>query len=939
MSESSVDAASMRSSQQQLLNMLNSVAEGIYCVNLSGECTFCNSRCLQLLRYERPSELLGRNMHDLIHHTHRDGRPYHVKDCNIYKAYVAGSQVHVDDEVFWRKDGTRFDAEYWSYPIMEDGEIAGAVVSFVDISAKREEGAHREHLAQLVEASSDAIISKDRNGVITSWNRGASELFGYDAEEAVGQTARIILPPDRTEEEPEIRAAVAAGRELKQFEVRRRRKNGELRNISLTISPIRNADRELIGFSFIERDITDRRRSQDELIKAKSAAEHAESLADAANRSRAEFLANVSHELRTPMNAILGMLQLALDERLDPTVLDYLKTAKSSADSLLELVNEILDFSKLESGKFEINNVPFNLRETIDNSARSLAPQAGEKGLEVLCEVDSVIPPQLIGDPLRIQQVITNLLSNAIKFTDTGEIVVRVKETRKLPGEVRLSFSVTDTGIGIKPEDQERIFSPFAQVDMSLTRRQHGTGLGLSICRELLSLMGGKLKLKSQLGKGSRFYFDLTLPVVDDAAATDHQRAELVQNLKVLVVDDNATNLRILEKILVSWSMQPIVAEDAAQALRILEQADDKEHDIALAIVDGVMPGVDGFELASTVAKTQGVGNPPIVIMQSAADLARYADKKVDAPVANYLIKPVSHSEMLDTIIDTLNLYEHQTTTQPEAVIDKAQASQPLTVLLVEDLPANQKVVQSILEKRGHRVMVADNGQLALESLRRKGSLIDVVLMDVQMPVMDGLQATAAIRALPEKAMAEIPIIAMTAHAMQGDREACLAAGMDAYIAKPLEVQQLVDMVEAIVHSPASVKEKSGQSQNTHVTDPATTIVQDRLKLVDLDFALNRLGGDSELFKEFVGIFVQDSPELVNQIALSIENSDHVQLEKNAHALKGLMSNFGAEPCVQLMRRFEQAGRQRDIASIAGQQAELKHLYQKLCDELTGFQD
>ncbi len=235
--------------------------------------------------------------------------------------------------------------------------------------------------------------------------------------------------------------------------------------------------------------------------------------------------------------------------------------------------------------------------------------------------------------------------------------------------------------------------------------------------------------------------------------------------------------------------------------------------------------------------------------------------------------------------------------------------------------------------------MVADNGQLALESLRRKGSLIDVVLMDVQMPVMDGLQATAAIRALPEKAMAEIPIIAMTAHAMQGDREACLAAGMDAYIAKPLEVQQLVDMVEAIVHSPASVKEKSGQSQNTHVTDPATTMVQDRLKLVDLDFALNRLGGDSELFKEFVGIFVQDSPELVNQIALSIENSDHVQLEKNAHALKGLMSNFGAEPCVQLMRRFEQAGRQRDIASIAGQQAELKHLYQKLCDELTGFQD
>ncbi len=924
--------------QQPLLNILDTVAEGIYCVNLQGQCTYCNASCLKLLRFDHQQELLGRNMHDLIHHTRRDGITYPVSECKIFQAYLNDRQVHVDDEVFFRKDGTRFDAEYWSYSLKEDGHITGAVVSFVDISVRRQEAAYRSYLARLVESSNDAIFSKDINGRITSWNYGATRIYGYDPEEAIGQTAaELILPPGRSEEEPEIQRAVREGSELRQFDVKRRRKNGEICDISLTISPIFNADGEHIGSSFVERDNTERRRSRDELLKAKTAAEHAETLANAANRSRAEFLATVSHELRTPMNAILGMLQLTLDEKLDPTLRDYLKTARASADSLLQLVNELLDFSKIESGKFEIAHLPFKLRETVDSAAKALAARASEKDLEILCEIDPDIPATVIGDGLRLQQVITNLLSNAIKFTDSGEVMVRVAWVRRLPDEVRLSFSVTDTGIGIRPEDRERIFSPFAQADMSLTRQQQGTGLGLSICRELLSLMGGTLKLESEVGKGSRFCFELTLPVVEQSTPSDKLPAGWVDNLKVLVVDDNASNLRILEKILVSWSMQPIVAESVEQALRILDEVESGGDDISLAIVDAMMPGVDGFTFAEKVALREQSGKPPVVIMQSAADLAVFADRKTNAPIANYLTKPVCQSELLDTVVDTLQLYDGPTTMQLDPASEQNQLLRPLTVLVAEDLPANRKVVQAILEKRGHHVMIAPNGQVTVDLVRSHFETLDVVLMDVQMPVMDGFQATTAIRGLNEPRACEIPIVAMTAHAMQGDREVCLAGGMDAYIAKPLDAGQLVNLVEAIVHSPGTVRELEDHVGEASAATIPPTSTESELHLLELDSAVNRLGGDQELFREFAAIFMQDAPALLDQIETSIDNGNHEQLAKSAHALKGLMMNFGARPCVQLALQFEHAGRERRTESMAAQLQQLGQLYEQLRKELAPF--
>jgi PAS domain S-box-containing protein len=935
-----------RSSISRLLNMLDSIVEGIYCVDNKGICTYANQRCLELLGYAAEAELIGKNMHDLIHYRRRDGSDFPFAESKISVCCKEDSNVHVNDEVFWRKDGSRFDAEYWSDPIKDGETIVGAVVTFADITLTRAETAHRNHLARLVETSHDAIISKDLHGVITSWNQGAKEIYGYDAEEVIGKQPRILLPEDREEEEPEIRQAIREGGELPQFHVKRKRKNGEICDVSITVSPLYSADDELVGSSSIERDITESRKSQDAILRAVTAAEHAESLANDANKSQTEFLANVSHELRTPMNAILGMLNLTLEEKLDPLVADYLMVAKTSADTLLELVNELLDFAKIESGKFEISNEPFDVRETIDLPAKVLSSRASEKGLEILCEVDSEIPTKLLGDGRRIQQVITNLLSNAVKFTSRGEIVVSVKPIRHLPDEIRLRFSVADTGMGISPEDQGKVLLPFKQADMSSTRQHHGTGLGLSICRELVSLMGGSLKLTSELGTGSQFFFELSLPIEDDTKPADQMPTELVEDLRVLIVDDNPTNLRILEKIFVSWSMQPIVSSSAEQAIRVLDEAKEQDHEISLAIVDALMPQVDGFDLAEQMAQRDEEDRPSIVMMQSAADLGLYADRKADAEVAHYLTKPVSQSELLNAVVETLDLYSHPAFNQGNKRfgVQTARPIQPLSILLVEDLPANQKVALAILRKRGHSVVAAPNGRVAVDYVQSDEHSFDVILMDVQMPVMDGLQATAAIRALSDSAIAETPIIAMTAHAMQGDRESCLAAGMDAYIAKPLDAKRLVELTESIVLDPnvssdLDLKRNEKMKPNTN-TDSAQSTSADNgagFELVEYDNSLQRLGGDKELFLEFIEIFMNDSPKILDELSTAVESGDSAAVEKTAHALKGLMSNFGAKLCCESALNFEIAGRQQNLDSVKDQLPKLNDLYEKLCAELSSF--
>ena len=940
----------IRSSVAKLLDVLDSIIEGIYCVDQQGECTYANLRCVEMFGFDAEEELLGKNMHNLIHARHRDDSESSPESSKIITTYRDGQKVHVVNEPVWRKDGSRFNVRYRSYPIKNGDAVVGAVVTFDDVATTKTESAHRNYLGRLVETSNDAIISKNLDGMITSWNQGAEDIYGYKAEEIIGQQPAILLTEGRDEEEVEILQAIRTGSDLPQFHVKRRRKNGSICDVSVTISPLYSADNILIGSSSIERDITESRKSQDAILEAIEAAERAEAIANDANQSRTEFLANVSHELRTPMNAILGMLNLTLEEELNPLAVDYLTVAKTSAGSLLELVNELLDFAKIESGKFEIIIEPFDLRDVIDLPAKVLSSRASEKGLEILCEVDGEIPTTLIGDGRRIQQVITNLLSNAVKFTNRGEIVVSVQQIRELPAEVRLRFSVADTGIGISPKDQAKVLLPFKQADMSSTRKQHGTGLGLSICRELVALMGGNLKLDSQLGEGSRFSFELSLPVEDESKPSDRLPAELVQGLRVLIVDDNPTNLRIMERMFVSWSMQPIVSMSAEQAIRILDEAKEQNLEISLAIVDALMPQVDGFDLADQVARRPGDDHPPIVMMQSAADLAMYAERKSEAEVAHFLTKPVSQSELLNAVVETLDLYSHPAFKQTDQQfgVKTNKPIQPLNILLVEDLPANQKVAQAILNKRGHHVVTADNGRFAVDQVQSGDQSFDVVLMDVQMPVMDGIQATAAIRAVADAVIAEIPIIAMTAHAMQGDRESCLAAGMDAYIAKPLDAKRLVELTESIARLPNVANShleleigNSNQSSDSFSTSPnhleptnsddSTDIA---MKLIDYEGSLKRLAGDKELFAEFVEIFLSDAPKILDELNVAVEAKDCLAIEKLAHALKGLMSNFGATTCCDSAQQIERAGREQATELANDELPRLCELYQALCTEL-----
>jgi PAS domain S-box-containing protein len=842
--------------------------------------------------------------------------------------------------MFRTADGSSIDVEYWSRALRgKDGTQVGVVVTFVDTSDNNHQEAHRNFLARVVESSSDGIISKDLEQNIVTWNNGATKIYGYEAEEMLGKSSSILQLDDHDDEEFEISEAIRRGDEIEQYETKRKTKHGEVCDISLTVFPVFDKSANIIGSASIDRDISDRRKTHNELIHAKSAAELAESRANAANRSRAEFLANISHELRTPMNAIIGMIQLSLEESLEPTIEDYLSTAKNSANALLELVNELLDFSKIEAGKFEISPEPFSVFETVEEVARSLSAKAGEKGLELFCEVQNEIATPLIGDPRRLQQVVTNLVSNAIKFTEQGEVVITVKSISRSDDCQVIQFSVSDTGIGILEQDQERIFAPFAQADMSSTREHYGTGLGLSICKELLGLMESELELESEVGTGSCFSFEVELPIGDNNDSYERVPTELVKNQKVLIVDDNRTHLRILEKVFVNWSMQPITANSGEQAVRILKQKAQADVKISLALIDGMMPGMDGYELADRIHTDEALGKPATVIMHSPSELSALSEKKKEASVEAFVMKPVAQSDLMDAVIESLNLYE-----QPTGVDDLKASDdrliKSLNVLLIEDLEANQKVAGAILRKRGHAVTFAHNGHVALEVLNSGEQIFDVILMDIQMPVMDGLQTTAAIRQLENADVSKLPIIAMTAHAMDEDREQCLAAGMDSYIPKPLDAKKLIWLTETVRHDPDR-KYSSGKRRRPQPSLREKTMKELRgstSSLFEEVAALDRLQGDQELLLKFIDIFQDNSPVLMMEIESAIKTESAEDLEKKAHALKGLISNFGAKPCVELASSLERKGRNKKLAKSTAEFQELSRLYNRLRSELDDYQ-
>jgi PAS domain S-box-containing protein len=879
-----------------LVALLDTVPDSIYFKDAEGRFRRISRALGDRFGLADPADAFGKTDFDFF--TEEHARQAMEDEQEILRT---GRPVIAKVEVETWEDGHVSWVSTTKLPLRDNqGRIIGTFGISRDINAlKRAEEVLRqqeERFRSLVEATVAIVWNTPASGEFETEQPGWSDFTGQTFEELKGWGWLDAVHPDDRQHTARVWSAATAARALYQVEHRLRRHDGEYRHMFVRAVPLLGkggAIREWVG---VHTDVDAEKRAEASMREAKEAAE-------AATRTKSEFLANMSHEIRTPLNGIIGMTDLALDTELTPDQREYLGMVKGSAEHLLNVINDILDFSKIEAGKLDLEHVDFDVRDTLDDTVATLAMRAHRKGLELADHVAADVPDALVGDPHRLRQVVVNLIGNAIKFTERGEVVLRAEVKSRTDEGVCLHFAVSDTGIGITPEQQQKLFKAFSQADTSTTRKYGGTGLGLAISARLVQIMGGEIWLDSQAGKGSTFHFTVPfglarLPVARPAPAEPIQ----VHGLPVLVVDDNATNRRILQELLANWGMIPTLVESGGGALAALERARAAGEPFALVLLDAMMPEMDGFALAEQIGGDSNPDAPtPTLMMLSSANRREDAARCRDLAVAAYLTKPVKQSTLLDAIMTALG-----SSAVAECHAD-AKTSLPATVgphralrlLLAEDNAVNQHLAVSLLERRGHQVVVTENGREALDALDEQS--FDAVLMDVQMPEMDGFETTAAIRAKEAETGGYTWIVAMTAHALKGDKERCLEAGMDAYVTKPLRAQELYSVVEGL--APWAAKPPPKMAERTP-TAPA----------LDLTAALERVEGDTALLRELAGLFLEECPLRISLIRDAITQRNHLKLQQEAHTLKGSVSNFAARPAAEAAKRLETAGRELDWA-------------------------
>lgn len=931
--------AKLRAIEERFELAVRGSTDGIWDWNVFTDDVYYSVRLKELLGYE--DDEIVNVFSSFTEHLHPDDHDWVLNELNEHlttrKPYDVEYRLRTKSGAYrwYRARGQAL----WN----DAGQAYRMAGSITDVT---EEHRLRERFRLAVEASPAALLMVHPDGRIVMANSRSLQLFGYSQAELVGQSIEILVPEPLQSDLHGERDQFFLGPALRGMKGEREligiRKDGSEFPMKVELSPVETNEGQTIICGVL--DITDQKKSLEVMRQAKDAAE-------SASRAKSSFLANMSHEIRTPMNGIIGMAQLLGQTELRSHQRDYLATIEESAHILLRLLNDILDFSKIEAGKLELECVDFRVSECVARASQMLVLRAVEKGLEIACRIAPEIPDHLRGDPGRLQQVLVNLIGNAVKFTEVGEIFVNVNAESITADRVRLRFSISDTGIGIPADKRDQIFRPFEQAETSTTRRFGGTGLGLTISRQLVEMMHGTMWIESEVGRGSTVHCTAEFGISADQHLHEPAEINSLRDLRVLVVDDNLTNRRILSEMLQHWHMQPVLADSADAARAAMQAAEQSQHQIRLILLDHHMPGEDGLHLAKSLHETFHHAQCPIIMISSGSS-PNDADLAQKYGIGRFMTKPVIASELLNEVLRQFGRYTTVKLDQPASAADNAHV-EPRRILLVEDNEINRRVAVGLLHSRGHQVVIAENGQEAVDMVA--DDEFDVVLMDMQMPVMDGYEATAAIRTRELQTGGHIPIVAMTAEALKGDRERCLETGMDDYVSKPLVP---ADMYRAIERFPALCLQAAARAgigsdgKHLHVArhadkrdrkvDREQAAAQKRSTepglpqrpAVDWAVARELCSGGGDMLHELTGVLKSQTPTLVADARRAIETHDSKLLRRSAHTIKGSVSYFGAEPLIQAALELEELGREESFEGSASKLATLEKEVERVLEAL-----